>query len=146
MKTKLKRICVNCGSSPGFNPAYTEAAAGLGRELAARGIELVYGGGYVGLMGEVAETVMKAGGKVTGIIPKSFSHKVPHINLTKLHIDLLLFLDHAVSEGFLKKEHKDMLIVGNSAGEILDLFETYEAPVVEKWVGRKKSEITDSCM
>ncbi len=63
-------LCVYCGSSPGKNPAYMEAAALLGQAMAEAGIGLVYGGGSIGLMGEVARGVLAAGGHVTGIIPE----------------------------------------------------------------------------
>jgi uncharacterized protein (TIGR00730 family) len=66
---KLKRVCVYCGSGSGLNPAYAEAARTLGRAFAEEGIELVYGGGSVGLMGTLARTVLDGGGSVTGIIP-----------------------------------------------------------------------------
>jgi uncharacterized protein (TIGR00730 family) len=62
-------ICVYCGSGPGTNPAFVEAARQFGAILAQNGIGLVYGGGSVGLMGEVAEAVLDRGGRVTGIIP-----------------------------------------------------------------------------
>lgn len=65
----VKRLCVYCGSSDGVDPIYREAASRLGQILAAAGIELVYGGGRIGLMGLVANAVLKAGGRVTGIIP-----------------------------------------------------------------------------
>jgi uncharacterized protein (TIGR00730 family) len=71
----FKRICVFCGSSHGANPAYTEAAKNLGGELARRGIELVYGGGNVGLMGVVADAVLAAGGQVIGVIPEALMAK-----------------------------------------------------------------------
>ncbi len=67
----MKRVCVFCGSNPGTNPAYADAARALGRLLAERGLELVYGGGNVGLMGMVAEAAMQAGGTVIGVIPES---------------------------------------------------------------------------
>ena len=63
-------ICVYCGSSPGKNPAYLEASRLLGRSLAEAGIGLIYGGGSIGLMGEVARAVLAGGGHVTGIIPE----------------------------------------------------------------------------
>ncbi len=66
----LARICVFCGSSPGAKPAYAEAARRLGLTLVEQGIELVYGGGRIGLMGQIARTVLDAGGKVTGVIPR----------------------------------------------------------------------------
>jgi uncharacterized protein (TIGR00730 family) len=71
----FKRLCVFCGSSHGKNPAYAEAAKNLGSELARRGIELVYGGGNVGLMGVVADAVLDAGGRVIGVIPESLMAK-----------------------------------------------------------------------
>lgn len=63
------KLCVYCGSGPGRNPVYMAEAAALGESLAAAGIGLVYGGGSLGLMGEVARAVIAAGGHVTGIIP-----------------------------------------------------------------------------
>ncbi|MCC7252469.1 TIGR00730 family Rossman fold protein [Hyphomicrobium sp.] len=66
----VRSICVYCGSGPGENPAYAQAARTLGRALAENGVRLVYGGGGFGLMGEVARATLEAGGKVTGIIPE----------------------------------------------------------------------------
>jgi uncharacterized protein (TIGR00730 family) len=188
----MKRICVNCGSSPGFNPVYVEAAEKLGAEIAHFGLELVFGGAEVGLMGVVANTVMKSGGKVIGIIPESFAHKVSHRGLADLRIvpsmherkqmmfDLadafvalpgglgtieeltelltwaqlgfhkkpcglmnvlgyydafLAFLDHAASEGFLRQEHRNLLLISDDARGLLELFTSYVAPSVEKWRG-----------
>ena len=71
----FKRLCVFCGSSHGANPVYAEAAKNLGGELARRGIELVYGGGNVGLMGVVADATLAAGGKVIGVIPEALMAK-----------------------------------------------------------------------
>lgn len=65
----VRSVCVYCGSGPGTEPAYTAAARTLGHALAENGIRLVYGGGGLGLMGEVARATLEAGGKVTGIIP-----------------------------------------------------------------------------
>src|SRR5688572_26631025 len=67
---ELRSICVYCGSNPGADPRYREAAEGLGRTMARSGVRLVYGGGSVGLMGILARTVLAEGGKVTGIIPQ----------------------------------------------------------------------------
>ena len=67
---KIKTVCVYCGSSPGTNPRFIEAAAAFGRILAESGIRLVYGGGSNGLMGAVANGVLDHGGSVTGIIPE----------------------------------------------------------------------------
>jgi hypothetical protein len=73
--TKLKTVCVYCGSGTGINPAYAEAARTLGRLLAEEGIGLVYGGGSLGLMGETARSVIRHGGRVTGIIPAFLSQR-----------------------------------------------------------------------
>jgi uncharacterized protein (TIGR00730 family) len=65
----LKAICVYCGSGPGSNPKFAESARNFGRILAQNNIRLVYGGGSIGLMGAIAESVIDHGGQVTGIIP-----------------------------------------------------------------------------
>jgi hypothetical protein len=84
---EMKRVCVFCGSSPGTRPVYAEAARAMGRLLAERGIGLVYGGGKVGLMGEVADAVLAAGGEVTGVIPRGLMEReVGHQGLTTLHV------------------------------------------------------------
>jgi uncharacterized protein (TIGR00730 family) len=71
----LQNVCVYCGSGTGRNPAYVEAARKLGRMLAAARIGLVYGGGSLGLMGEIARSVLDHGGHVTGIIPGFLSER-----------------------------------------------------------------------
>ncbi len=188
----MKRVCVNCGSSPGFNERYMAMANKLGQAIFQNRYELVYGGANVGLMGEVADTVLKAGGVVRGIIPQSFAHKVSHQGLTELHIvdsmhdrkqmmfdlsdafialpggfgtleeiselltwaqlglhskpcglinvggyfdRLLSFLDNAVSEGFMKEEHKQMLLVSEDPEELLGQAAKYKPPTTDKWVG-----------
>ncbi len=81
----ISSLCVYCASSPGSNQAITDATIELGTELAARGIRLVYGGGAVGLMGLIADTVLDNGGAVTGIIPTSlFPKEVGHRRVTEL--------------------------------------------------------------
>jgi uncharacterized protein (TIGR00730 family) len=67
--SKIKTVCVYCGSGPGTNPRFVEAARAFGKILAESGIRLVYGGGSIGLMGAVATSVLDHGGTVTGIIP-----------------------------------------------------------------------------
>ena len=85
-KRVIRSICVFCGSRHGSNPAYTDAARELGRLMAERGIRLVYGGGRVGLMGEVADAVLAGGGQVIGVIPSLLVEKeVEHRGLTQLH-------------------------------------------------------------
>ncbi len=66
----IRSVCVYCGSGAGANPAYADAARTLGTAFAENGIRLVYGGGGVGLMGEIARSTLTAGGEVTGIIPE----------------------------------------------------------------------------
>jgi uncharacterized protein (TIGR00730 family) len=66
---KIRTVCVYCGSGPGTNPRFVEAAIALGKALADNAIRLVYGGGSIGLMGAVATSVLDHGGSVTGIIP-----------------------------------------------------------------------------
>ena len=188
----MKRICVNCGSSPGFDHAFLAMARRLGRTLAEQGLELVYGGADVGLMRAVADAALQAGGKVIGVIPKVFAHKVSHAGLTELHVvgsmherkqmmfdlsdgfialpgglgtveeitelltwsqlginrkpcgmlnvagyydQFLSFLDHAVKSGFLKQEHRDMLMVSEDPDNLVARFRAYTAPAIEKWVG-----------
>jgi uncharacterized protein (TIGR00730 family) len=67
--SKINAVCVYCGSSPGTDPAFVEAARKLGKILAENSVRLVYGGGSVGLMGALAESVLEHGGEVVGIIP-----------------------------------------------------------------------------
>ena len=83
----IQRVAVYCGSNMGNNPVYHEMAAQCGRAITEANLELVYGGGKVGLMGIIADTVLKLGGKVTGVIPQSLvNHEVSHAGLTRLHI------------------------------------------------------------
>lgn len=73
--SSIRSICVYCGSSPGNDPRYLEAAKVLGTAIAEDGIRLVYGGGTRGIMGAVAEAALKAGGKVLGVIPRFLMNK-----------------------------------------------------------------------
>jgi len=82
----MNKICVFCGSSPGADPAYLQMANKLGKEIAARGFGLVYGGSNLGLMGTVAKSALVAGAKVTGVIPKVFEGRVQHPDLTEVII------------------------------------------------------------
>jgi uncharacterized protein (TIGR00730 family) len=83
----MKRICIYCGSSSGLRPDYADAARAMGAALAHRGMELVYGGGCVGLMGILADATMAAGGTVIGVIPQALMDKeVGHTRLTELRI------------------------------------------------------------
>jgi uncharacterized protein (TIGR00730 family) len=83
----MQRVCVYLGSSPGGDPAYTDAVAELARELVRRGIGVVYGGGDVGLMGVLADTAMAAGGDVIGVIPEGLlAREVGHRGLSDLRV------------------------------------------------------------
>jgi uncharacterized protein (TIGR00730 family) len=85
--SRFSRICVFCGSNTGSNPAYARAARDLGKLLAAQKLTLVYGGGKIGLMGELADAVLSAGGEAIGVIPHSLVRKeLAHAGLTDLRI------------------------------------------------------------
>jgi hypothetical protein len=82
----LRAVCVFCGSSAPADPRYRDAARALGTLLARRGVDLVYGGGSVGLMGELADAALGHGGRVIGVIPAGlFAREVGHTGLTELH-------------------------------------------------------------
>jgi uncharacterized protein (TIGR00730 family) len=83
----LQRICVFCGSNVGKRPEYRAAAEQLSSLLVERGIELVYGGGNIGLMGVLADTVLRLGGRVIGVIPESLmAREVGHLGLSELRV------------------------------------------------------------
>ncbi|MFZ6767637.1 TIGR00730 family Rossman fold protein [Undibacterium sp. Di26W] len=83
----MKTVCVYCGSSPGITAAYAAGARQLAAQLVSQQLRLVYGGGNVGLMGIIADEVLRLGGQVTGVIPKALMDKeVGHTGLTELHI------------------------------------------------------------
>lgn len=192
--TEIRTVCVYCGSSPGAQPAYAEAARQLGTLLAREGIELVTGGGKVGLMGVVADAVLDAGGKAVGIIPQAlWDREVGHEGLTELVIvqtmherkarmgtradavialpgglgtleeitemltwaqlgihskpcgllnvagyydALVTFLDHAVTERFIRRPHREMLTVASSPEDMLAGLRAYTPPSVSKWMDR----------
>ncbi|MCB0218870.1 MAG: TIGR00730 family Rossman fold protein [Chrysiogenetes bacterium] len=194
--SELKRICVYCGSSKGTDPVFEKTAVHLGELLAARGIGLVYGGGHVGLMGVIADTVLRNGGEVTGIIPHALEKReLAHHSLTELIVcgsmherkqhfhqlsdafialpgglgtfeelletltwmqlgihanavgvlnvegyfdALLAMLGRAVSDGFLRKENRDLLIVERTPEMLLDALARYKAPDVEGWISPEK--------
>jgi uncharacterized protein (TIGR00730 family) len=73
--SKIKAICVYCGSSPGTDPAFVKTARDFGRILAENNVRLVYGGGSIGLMGAIASSVIEHGGDATGIIPEFLTAK-----------------------------------------------------------------------
>jgi len=82
---QISRLCLYCGSAEGADPRYRAAARALGTGVAARGVELVYGGGRNGLMGIAADAALAGGGRVTGIIPAHLEHReVAHRGLSEL--------------------------------------------------------------
>lgn len=98
----IANVCVYCGSGHGTDPRYAEAAKTLGQGLAGAGIGLVYGGGGLGLMGEVARATLEAGGRVTGIIPEFLTRKehmlrdVHELMITKdMHERKRLMFEHS---------------------------------------------------
>ncbi|MCS7101213.1 MAG: TIGR00730 family Rossman fold protein [Burkholderiaceae bacterium] len=83
----MSTVCVFCGSCAGARPEYARAARTLGELLARRGITLVYGGGHVGLMGELADAAIAAGGRVVGVIPQHLMQpEVAHQRLAELRV------------------------------------------------------------
>jgi hypothetical protein len=118
----MRRICVFCGSKPGFDPAYVEHAKALGALLAERGIGLVYGGAAVGTMGAVADGALAAGGEVFGVLPEHMKRvEIAHAGLTELHIVADMHERKAkmaeLSDGF--------LALPGGAGTLEELFEVW---------------------
>lgn len=174
---RLKAVCVFCGSQPGRRAAYVEAARAMARELAINGVELVYGGGHVGLMGALADAALRHGGRVIGVIPEHLMRpEVAHQGLTELIVvdsmhtrkqtmaarsdafvvlpggfgtleemfemltwlqlrlqgkpvglvnvegyfdSLLEFLQHAGSEGLIRRQHQNLLLVERTSARLL---------------------------
>ncbi|WP_118857488.1 TIGR00730 family Rossman fold protein [Sphingomonas mesophila] len=84
--TSLKRLAVYCGAAPGGDPLFAEVARELAGIMATRGIDLVYGGGKLGLMGIMADTILAAGGRAYGVIPHALvEQEVAHHDLTELY-------------------------------------------------------------
>lgn len=192
----IKRICVFCGSSKGNDPVYLDAAYRIGKLLADRNIEMVYGGGNVGLMGMAAKGVLENGGKATGVITEKLKGmEVGHTGLTEMKITgsmherkslmnklsdgfivlpggigtieetfemftwyqlgdiekpigllnvkefytgLIRFLSHVVTEGFLRREHLEYLIVESGPEELVSRILNSDIRHLEKWFDREK--------
>jgi uncharacterized protein (TIGR00730 family) len=188
----MKRIAVYCGSNKGARPEYAIAAEELGALLAREKIELVYGGGMVGLMGIVADAVLKHGGHVIGVIPEKLvikevvHEKLPDLRVVKtmherkaLMADLadgfialpggygtfeeffevlawgqlgwhqkpvgLLdvggfyrhlhdFLDHAQNDGFIRPQHRALVLVEDNAVKMLARIRSFSPSVAAKWM------------
>ena len=118
----MKRVLVFCGSSPGGSPAYGQAASELGRLLASRGLEVVYGGASVGLMGALADSALAARGTVIGVIPRRLvEHEIAHAGLTKLHV-----VDSMHERKALMAELSDAVIaLPGGTGTLDELFEMF---------------------
>jgi uncharacterized protein (TIGR00730 family) len=187
----MRRVCVYAGSNPGSDPAYAEAAAALATTMTQRGIGLVYGGGKVGLMGVLADTVLQHGGEAIGVMPQALiDREIGHPGLTDLKIvgsmherkarmaelsdafvavpggigtleelievytwsqlgihdkacgllnvrgyydHLAAFLDHAVEQRFLRREHRAVLSVADDPADLLDHLAAFRPPGVGKW-------------
>ena len=189
----LNSVCVFCGSASGTDPLYASTARELGREIAARKLALVYGGGRIGLMGEVASAVLASGGTVVGVIPHALARKeiaqedctelvvvdtmherkslmadrseafvalpggfgtcdelfeiitwaqlgihtkpVAVMNVNGFFTPLLAWLDHIVSEGFLRPKHRALLLVADTVPALLDALTSWVPPEpTTKWV------------
>jgi uncharacterized protein (TIGR00730 family) len=118
----VKRVCVFSGSSPGADVAYRAAAVDLGHRLAERGIELVYGGASVGLMGAVADAAMEGGGHVIGVIPQSLvDREVAHPALADLRV-----VESMHERKALMAELSDAFVaLPGGVGTLEELFEVY---------------------
>lgn len=192
----MKSLAVFCGASVGNNSVYAEAAKALGAILAQEKITLVFGGGKVGLMGVIADSVLAAGGAAIGVIPQGLlSREVAHTNLTQLHVvdtmherkalmaslsdafvalpgglgtfdeiceiitwnqlgilskpcaflnvhgyfnPLLQMFDTCVTEGFLRKERRDSLIVETDGVALLNKLREFQPLLNDKWTDLKK--------
>lgn len=193
----MKRICVFCGSKVGSTGLYREAARQLGRLMVERGLGLVYGGGSVGLMGVIADTVLAAGGEVIGVIPEMLATKeLLHTGVRQMHVmasmharkarmaeladafiampggfgtfeellemitwsqlgihrkpvgllnvagyfdPLVQFIDHAISEGFIKPKHRQLIVVADQPAALLDQVAQHKPPVEHKWASAEEA-------
>ena len=191
-----RRICVFCASSMGSSPEYAELASRVGRTLVERGYGVVYGGANRGLMGEVADAALEAGGEVLGVLPYGLqAMEVAHEGLTQLEIvdtlherkarmmelssgflvlpgghgtleeffevltwlqlaihdhpvgvlnhagfydHILAHLDHVVTQGLLRPEHRSLLLADHTLDGVLDAMEAYQAPPRPTWNTRPR--------
>ncbi|KAL5056094.1 hypothetical protein RYX36_036776 [Vicia faba] len=133
-ESRFKRICVFCGSSPGNKSSYKDAAIQLGKELVSRNIDLVYGGGSIGLMGLISQSVYDGGGYGTleellevitwaqlGIHDKP----VGLLNVDGYYNSLLSFIDKAVEEGFICPKARHIIVSAPSTKELVKKMEEY---------------------
>ena len=119
---QLNAIAVYCGSSFGHNPAYTTIAQSVGRGLARHGITLVYGGGRAGLMGQVADAALSAGGRVVGIIPERLMGKeAGHLGLS----ELVVVPDMHVRKAMMMERADGFIALPGGIGTYEELFEVW---------------------
>ena len=118
----IRRVCVFCGSSPGARPAYAEATAELARLLAGEGIGVVYGGGHVGLMGVLANTVIATGGEAIGVMPQALvDREIGHTGISELRV-----VGSMHERKALMADLSDAFIaLPGGAGTLEELFEVY---------------------
>lgn len=116
------RIAVFCGSNKGLNPNFEKEAKKLGKFFAQNSIELVYGGGAVGLMGVISTTVMENGGKVYGVIPKHLQNKeLAHQGLTELHV----VKDMHTRKAMMNERADAFVAMPGGAGTLEEIFEVW---------------------
>jgi uncharacterized protein (TIGR00730 family) len=190
--TVMKRLTVFCGSNTGNNPSYLLECEKLADVMVSKGIDLIYGGGNVGLMGHIADSVLSRGGKVTGVIPEKLVDKeVAHNGLTELIVVKTMherkakmaelcdgfialpggigtleelvevftwaqlgyhfkpcallnvngfydpfntLLEHMVTTRFLRKEHKDSLLISDDSKYLLEQMESGKSLYQDKWI------------
>ena len=188
----MKRIAVYCGSNRGAQPEYTAAAEQLGTLIARAGIELVYGGGMLGLMGTVANAALQHGGHVIGVIPEKLvikevvHEKLPDLRVVKnmherkammaelsdafialpggygtfeeffevlawsqlgwhqkpfgllniagFYTHLMAFLDHTAAEGFIRPQHRELVLLENDVEKILPRLQSFRPPAETRWI------------
>jgi uncharacterized protein (TIGR00730 family) len=196
--TRVERICVFCGASPGARPAYRDATAELARLLVRDGIGVVYGGGGVGLMGALADAVITEGGEVIGVIPRALvDREIAHRDVIDMRVvgsmherkalmaelaDAFIalpgglgtleelfevytwaqlglhqkpcgllnvegyfdgiedFLTHAVTERFLREEHRKLLMIERDQAALLRRIREFEPGAAPpKWIDREET-------
>ncbi len=118
---EIKSICVFLGANPGHRPAYKEKAIELGEYLANEGITLVYGGGDIGLMGTLAETVMGLKGRVIGFIPKKLEGKVGNLEISEMHV----VPDMHTRKNLMYGQSDAFIALPGGIGTMDELFETF---------------------
>ncbi len=118
---EIKAICVFCGASPGRKPIYKQKAIELGECLVKEGITLIYGGGDIGLMGILAETVKEHGGKVVGIIPERLEERAGRLDMAEIHV----VPDMHSRKSMMYKLSDAFIALPGGIGTMDELFETF---------------------